>query len=466
MEVSSTSVKIEEARSYHIELNRLYEVTKGKVEAIRIGAGSLDKKQLESDVKEAQRLLRSMQTKIGNLKRLSSEIISSNERKKVEINVSSHEKQLNQLQRRLKEGSEEIGKEIMSEERKSLLLTRDGKMATGNIKIADPEIRANRLQDLVTSMAQTVDSNEQTMSSLVHSSSVLGYTQSEYDSQKGHITTGRKLLSKYEQREFTEKILLVFFFLFYFGMTSTTENKAYTSVDNGIKMVELVHELAELLREAKDDEAKRLLTRVPNLIRFNDDSGRSTVHFAAVGGSLPLLQLAILNNPEDVNKEDELGWTPLMVASSAGRAHIVRYLLTQPLVDVKHANANKQTSLHYACSKNHIEIVKLLIGADPDCINLPDKFGATALHRAASMGHDTVIRALISTGKCSLNKQDSEGNTPLHLAGDEDHGDVAVLLVHRGADIGINNNEKMTPLQMVKNSELRQKLKMLAVEKN
>ncbi|CAL2035087.1 unnamed protein product [Caenorhabditis brenneri] len=212
------NLKIEEAESLHLELNRLYGITKDKVEIVRNGNASNDSKQLTGDVKEAQRLLRTMQTKISNLRNLEKSIPSLTDRKTVEIHVLSHEKQMNQLQRKLKEGAEEVGKDIAAGERRSLLLTRNGKTATGNIKIASQEERATRLQDLVARMSQQVDSGEQAMSSLVHSSSVLGQTQSEYDNQKGHIMTGNKLLSKYEQREFTEKILLVFFFLFYFGV--------------------------------------------------------------------------------------------------------------------------------------------------------------------------------------------------------------------------------------------------------
>ncbi|UMM21426.1 hypothetical protein L5515_003116 [Caenorhabditis briggsae] len=211
-------LKIEEAESSHLELNRLYGITKEKVEAVKIGNSSNDSKQLKNDVKEAQRLLRTMQTKISHLKTLAKEIPSLSDRKIIEIHVLSHEKQTVHLQKKLKEGADDVGKDIAADERRSLLMTRDGKMATGNIKITSHEERATRLQDLVARMSQQVDSGEQAMSSLVHSSSVLGQTQAEYDNQKGHIMTGNKLLSKYEQREFTEKILLVFFFLFYFGV--------------------------------------------------------------------------------------------------------------------------------------------------------------------------------------------------------------------------------------------------------
>ncbi|KHJ89482.1 ankyrin repeat protein, partial [Oesophagostomum dentatum] len=51
-----------------------------------------------------------------------------------------------------------------------------------------------------------------------------------------------------------------------------------------------------------------------------------------------------------------MGWTPLMIAASAGRVEVVRYLLSLPEVDVNHRNTNRQTALHYAASKNHAEV--------------------------------------------------------------------------------------------------------------
>lgn len=45
-----------------------------------------------------------------------------------------------------------------------------------------------------------------------------------------------------------------------------------------------------------------------------------------------------------------------MIASSAGKSAIVRYLLSLPQVNVNTKNKNGQTSLHYAASKNHAEV--------------------------------------------------------------------------------------------------------------
>uniref|UniRef100_A0A8R1DI79 Uncharacterized protein n=1 Tax=Caenorhabditis japonica TaxID=281687 RepID=A0A8R1DI79_CAEJA len=191
MERKNAAAKSEEAGSAHVELNRLYEIAKEKIEAVRLGSSSIDSKQLANHVKEAQRLLRSMQAKNNSLKSLAKEIPVLSERKEVEVNVQSHEKQINLLQRKLKEASDDVGKEIAAEDRRALLLTKDGKLATGSVKVAAHEERANRLQDLVAKMSRQVDSGEQAMSSLVHSSSVLGHTQNEYDNQKGHISLGK-----------------------------------------------------------------------------------------------------------------------------------------------------------------------------------------------------------------------------------------------------------------------------------
>ncbi|WKY01757.1 hypothetical protein Q1695_015620 [Nippostrongylus brasiliensis] len=209
-----------------------------------------------------------------------------------------------------------------------------------------------------------------------------------------------------------------------------------------VKMEELVREYAEFLRLSDDEAAKRMITRCEAILNATDDSGRSTPHFAAVGGCLPILQLSISQDKEAANRTDDLGWTPLMIASSAGRVEIVRYLLSLPHVDVSHRNANQQTALHYAASKNHREITHLLLEAGAD-INAADKYGATPLHRAASQGHDRVGNGDQIN---HVDVRNSEGNTPLFLACEEGREDVAIALVRKGADLTLKNKASFLSL--------------------
>uniref|UniRef100_A0A0K0DLH3 ANK_REP_REGION domain-containing protein n=1 Tax=Angiostrongylus cantonensis TaxID=6313 RepID=A0A0K0DLH3_ANGCA len=72
---------------------------------------------------------------------------------------------------------------------------------------------------------------------------------------------------------------------------------------HGVKMEDL-HEYAELLHQSNDEGAKRMVSRVSGILEATDDAGRSTPHFAAVGGCLPILQLSISQNKTAADRPD------------------------------------------------------------------------------------------------------------------------------------------------------------------
>ncbi|KAE9411888.1 hypothetical protein Angca_009455 [Angiostrongylus cantonensis] len=71
------------------------------------------------------------------------------------------------------------------------------------------------MSTLLSKMGERIAQNEQTMDSLVHSSSLLAQTHTEFEGHAGHIQTGSKLLSKYERRELTDKILVTIALILY-----------------------------------------------------------------------------------------------------------------------------------------------------------------------------------------------------------------------------------------------------------
>ncbi|KHJ89457.1 ankyrin repeat protein [Oesophagostomum dentatum] len=177
-----------------------------------------------------------------------------------------------------------------------------------------------------------------------------------------------------------------------------------------------------------------------------------------------------------------MGWTPLMIAASAGRVEVVRYLLSLPerflhtcgehlvvmpvQVDVNHRNTNRQTALHYAASKTtlkashflFLQITHLLLEAGAD-VNAADRFGATPLHRAASQGHDKIVHMLLGCPKIYIDAKNSEGSTPLILACEEGREDAAIALARKGASLTLKNKEEKCALDVVKTSDLRAKLR-------
>ena len=63
-----------------------------------------------------------------------------------------------------------------------------------------------------------------------------------------------------------------------------------------------------------------------------------------------------------MNEADDSGWTPLIIASSAGHIECVQLLL--PLSPSLNSHTHTgQTALHYAASKNRLAIAERLITA-------------------------------------------------------------------------------------------------------
>ena len=81
----------------------------------------------------------------------------------------------------------------------------------------------------------------------------------------------------------------------------------------------------------------------------------------------------------DVDIKDDAGWTPLIIASSAGHMDIVQMLIEKG-AKVNEVTDEGRSPLLYAASKGRENIASFLMshGADP---NKGDKLGATPLHR-------------------------------------------------------------------------------------
>ncbi len=108
-----------------------------------------------------------------------------------------------------------------------------------------------------------------------------------------------------------------------------------------------------------------------------------------------------------------MGWTPLMIAASAGHKSIVEKLV-ESKADLNASNSTGQSALHYACSKDRLEIARYLIESGAH-INSRDKLSQTPLHRSASKGNQKIVELLLSYRDIQLNPQDVVGNTPLYV---------------------------------------------------
>ena len=176
---------------------------------------------------------------------------------------------------------------------------------------------------------------------------------------------------------------------------------------------------------------------------------------------------ATIQGGQDLEQENEVGWTPLFMAIRRGDPDVVRLLLRASAKPGHRANGD-MTALHYAmigptkgCPlEKTLEIVNLLLLEDMSLANARNRDGTTPLHIAALLYSDREIRrqiqgdlkdiprlleVLFSAG-ADPNIKDKGGNTALHDATLGEDEEVALLLIQSGADVNVTNNEGVTPL--------------------
>lgn len=99
-------------------------------------------------------------------------------------------------------------------------------------------------------------------------------------------------------------------------------------------------------------------------------------------------------------------------------------------------------------SRGEIDEVKRIITAHPHLVLETDAEGMSVLHWASDRGDAELGELLLNAGAVALlNAQDDIGMTALHYAVVSQHVEFIPLLIQRGANIHIKDNDDTTPLE-------------------
>ncbi len=178
-----------------------------------------------------------------------------------------------------------------------------------------------------------------------------------------------------------------------------------------------------------------------------DQLGRTALHIAAAGGSLPVIEVLVAAKAP-LTPRDSDGLTPLLRAARSLQGKAVELLLSKgadrgsiiSFLNVK--DSSGRTLLHAAAAKGSAESVaafcSLGIGPDPR-----DNSGRTPLSLAASSSgveaqasrkaYLETARFLLERGADPL-RADTKGYSPLWYAVRQDDGELALLLSEKGVD--------------------------------
>jgi len=197
------------------------------------------------------------------------------------------------------------------------------------------------------------------------------------------------------------------------------------------------------------------------------NQGRTPLHSVAEGrffysedDGIRVAQL-LLERGADVNAPDEDNKTPLHLASYYGNVEIVRVLLDGDATT--HSKGNRGwTPLHevtrcedqYSMDNTDVLVAQLLLERGAD-VNASDEDNRTPLHLASYYGKAEIVRVLLDSHATTSSKG-NQGWTPLHEVAQSEHyysrnnGDVLVaqLLLERGADVNVPDDDNRTPLHL------------------
>ena len=198
----------------------------------------------------------------------------------------------------------------------------------------------------------------------------------------------------------------------------------------------------------------------PGILSTKDENERTLLHWLSLGGKEQKVKLLLTKPVVIVDAEDDVGATPLILATLKGNLNIVK-MLSDKGAELNRQNREGHSSLQYACSKGWKDIVAYLLSKNVD-VNIRDKRGDTPLHRLASLGYTEIMTNLLQhSPKPNLDLQNSEGCTPLHIACQDEQTSCALLLVANKAIIDIVNKDEKTAMDYCKPS-----LKRSIIEKS
>lgn len=145
---------------------------------------------------------------------------------------------------------------------------------------------------------------------------------------------------------------------------------------------------------------------------------------AAATGAADALERLIAADPGEVQAASADGWTPLHLAAHFGQKQAVEALIRAgAAIDARSGNDLKNTPLHAAIAGRQDAVAGLLLASGAD-IDASDASGYAALHIAAFDDQPDIIKLLLIHG-AEVNPRDHQGRTPLGLA--EEKGFTRVI---------------------------------------
>ncbi|XP_046371140.2 ankyrin repeat domain-containing protein 50-like [Haliotis rufescens] len=177
------------------------------------------------------------------------------------------------------------------------------------------------------------------------------------------------------------------------------------------------------------DMFKFLVSQGANVSQVDDD-GDNILHWACIGGHVSMVKYLLSQHIIDINSRSKKGKTPLMKAAYYGQSDVLKFLVSEG-ANVSLVDDDGDNILHWACIGGQVGVVKYLLSQYSVDINSRAKMGKTPLMKAAYYGHRDVLEFLVSKG-ANVSMVDDDGDNIIHYASIRGQVEVLKHIISRG----------------------------------
>ncbi|XP_046572753.1 ankyrin-1-like [Haliotis rubra] len=148
-------------------------------------------------------------------------------------------------------------------------------------------------------------------------------------------------------------------------------------------------------------------------LSLGDTNGKNILHYACAGGHVDMIKYVLSLSKVDIDSTANAGLTPVMVAASLGNREMFDILMSKAC-DVSLATRSGSNILHMGCCGGHLEMVKYIISQDLVDINSRRWDKKTPLLISAKLGHGEMFEFIASRGG-NMSMMTKAGKNSLHL---------------------------------------------------
>jgi len=219
-----------------------------------------------------------------------------------------------------------------------------------------------------------------------------------------------------------------------------------TSLLLGLKSTE---NFKTALGEALDLAAGYGHADVVDILLKEGASCNNALCLASKNNFFGIVQLLVDKRAGAINRKDDQGRSPFLLAALNGNETIGAYLLEKGAkVGIDDRLPNKSTVVHVAARSGQSKVFKKLGLIDSKFdLGALDQWGNDAFLLAAEGGFDTVVQMLLEQG-VATNRQNDRGYTALHRAVVLGHASTCDVLLDAGVDILSASKMGFTPIHL------------------